>query len=118
LWPPIIEQVLEPDDLLSYLLAVNPRYIVISTPDRNLLRAGTHNGPPRNPSHVREWNFAKFEAIVASRFQILEHFSSSSTQRTLRTSLTAQARLGLVVSFLPESGDRPLPLIDLPPLAL
>jgi len=78
----VIEHLLNPDDLISYLLAVNPRYIVLSTPDRNLLRAGTHNGPPRNPAHVREWSFVQFEAYIARHFRVLEHFISNSAQGT------------------------------------
>jgi len=78
----VIEHLPNPDDLISYLLAVNPRYIVLSTPDRNLLRAGTHNGPPRNPAHAREWSFVQFEAYIARRFQVLEHFISNSAQGT------------------------------------
>jgi SAM-dependent methyltransferase len=78
----VIEHLLDPDDLLSYLAALNPRFIVLSTPDRNLLRAGTHNGPPRNPAHVREWSFVEFEAYIASRFEVWEHFISNSGQAT------------------------------------
>lgn len=78
----VIEHLLNPEDLISYLSAVNPRYIVLSTPDRNLLRVGTHNGPPRNPAHAREWSFVQFEAYIASRFQVLEHFISNSAQGT------------------------------------
>ena len=78
----VIEHLLDPDGLMSYLEALHPRYLVLSTPDRNLLLAGTHNGPPRNSAHVREWSFTEFEAYVASRFQVLEHFISNSAQAT------------------------------------
>ena len=78
----VIEHLIDPDDLLSYLAKINSQYVILSTPDRNLLRAGSHNGPPRNPAHTREWSFAEFEAYVASRFQVLEHFISNSAQGT------------------------------------
>jgi SAM-dependent methyltransferase len=78
----VIEHLLEPNALLSYIAAFNPRYIVFSTPDRNLFRAGTHNGPPLNPAHVREWSFAEFEAYIDSRFEVLEHFISNNLQST------------------------------------
>jgi hypothetical protein len=78
----VIEHLLDPDDLMSYLEAIHPGYVVLSTPDRNLLRAGTHNGPPRNPAHTREWSFAEFEAYIASRFRVLEHFISNGAQGT------------------------------------
>jgi hypothetical protein len=78
----VIEHLLEPDLLLSYIEKLKPKFVVLSTPDRNLLRAGTHNGPPRNLTHMREWGFAEFQAYIGSRFQILEHFISNNTQAT------------------------------------
>jgi Methyltransferase domain len=78
----VVEHLLDPDLLLSYIAALSPEYIILSTPDRNLLRAGTHNGPPHNPSHIREWSFAEFEAYVSSRFEVLEHFISNPAQAT------------------------------------
>ena len=50
----VIEHLTNPDELLDYIVRVAPKYVVISTPDRNLLRLGTHNGPPSNPAHLRE----------------------------------------------------------------
>jgi len=61
---------------------LNSKYILFSTVERNLLRVGTHNGPPMNPTHVREWNFAEFDAYISSRFEVLEHFISNSAQAT------------------------------------
>jgi hypothetical protein len=78
----VIEHLLDPDELIRYILKRDPKYVVFSTPDRNLLRVGTHNGPPHNPAHIREWNFVEFEAYIASRFQILEHFISNRVQAT------------------------------------
>jgi hypothetical protein len=78
----VIEHVLCPTELLSYILALNPQYVVFSTPDRNLFNAGTHDGPPRNPSHIREWSYAEFQAYIGSRFQVLEHFISNRSQAT------------------------------------
>lgn len=78
----VIEHVLNPNDLLSYIATLNPKYILFSTPDRNLFRLGTHDGPPKKPSHVREWSFAEFEAYIDSRFEVLEHFISNNQQST------------------------------------
>jgi len=78
----VIEHVLNPDELLRYIKQLRPRYVVISTPDRNLLRAGTHDGPPKNPAHVREWSFAEFHAYIAQWFHIEEHFISCAAQGT------------------------------------
>jgi hypothetical protein len=78
----VIEHVLNPDSLLSYIAELSPRQIVISTPERNLLRRGTHNGPPSNPSHVREWNFTEWEAYLRAFFDVREHFISNASQAT------------------------------------
>lgn len=78
----VIEHVLDPDELLEYIASLDPKYVVLSTPDRNLLGAGTHDGPPHNPTHIREWSFAEFEAYAGNRFQVLEHFISNRAQAT------------------------------------
>lgn len=78
----VIEHLENPDDLIRYLQRLTPRYIVISTPDRNLLRDGRHDGPPANPSHTREWSFAEFHAYIGNSFEIEEHFISSAAQAT------------------------------------
>jgi SAM-dependent methyltransferase len=78
----VIEHVPDPDELVRYIKRLSPRYAVISTPDRNLLRVGTHDGPPANPAHVREWSFAEFHAYIAQSFRIEEHFISCAAQGT------------------------------------
>lgn len=78
----VIEHIVLPNELLSYIEVLAPRYIVLSTPDRNLLRLGTHNGPPQNQAHVREWNFAEFDAYISHFFEIEEHFISFPAQAT------------------------------------
>jgi hypothetical protein len=78
----VIEHLNNPDHLLAYIAEINPAKIVLSTPDRNLLRRGTHNGPPGNLAHCREWGFAEFHAYVAHWFDIEDHFISSAAQCT------------------------------------
>lgn len=78
----VIEHLPDPDELMRYLGRLRPKRILLSTPDRDLLRAGTYNGPPANPAHVREWNFAEFRAYVASYFELDEHFISFAAQCT------------------------------------
>jgi SAM-dependent methyltransferase len=78
----VIEHLLNPDELLDYIVRMNPRYIVLSTPDRNLMRLGLHNGPPGNQNHIREWSMAELHAFLSERFDILEHFHSNSAQWT------------------------------------
>jgi len=78
----VVEHLSNPDHLLAYIGEIKPVKIVLSTPDRNLLRRGTHNGPPGNPAHVREWSFAEFYVYVKHFFEIEEHFISSAAQGT------------------------------------
>lgn len=78
----VIEHLENPNGLMDYISSLQPRYIILSTPDRNLLRTGTHNGPPANPGHVREWSFLEFQSYVKQHFEILEHFISSAPQAT------------------------------------
>jgi hypothetical protein len=78
----VIEHLLQPELLLQYIVAMRPDWVVLSTPDRNLLRMGTHNGPPTNPSHYREWNMTEFRSFVGEYMDIVEHFISSASQCT------------------------------------
>ena len=78
----VIEHMVNPDELLDTIDRLRPRYAVLSTPDRNLLRFGTHNGPPLNPAHMREWSFAEFQTYIGNRFDLLEHFISCAPQST------------------------------------
>jgi SAM-dependent methyltransferase len=78
----VIEHLIDPDALLRWILRTAPSFVVLSTPDRNLLRAGTHDGPPLNPMHVREWSMAELHAYLAESFDIVEHFISNPSQAT------------------------------------
>jgi hypothetical protein len=78
----VIEHVPDPDALLQYILCIAPRSVILSTPDRNLLRLGTHNGPPLNPTHLREWSMAELHAYLSVFLEIDEHFISSAAQAT------------------------------------
>lgn len=78
----VVEHLERPNELMELINKFHPRWIVLSTPDRNLLRYGTHNGPPVNPAHIREWSFAEFQAYVKHYFQVSEHFISCPPQAT------------------------------------
>jgi SAM-dependent methyltransferase len=78
----VIEHVPDPDAFLQYILRIAPRYVILSTPDRNLLRSGTHNGPPLNPAHMREWSMAELHAYLSVYLEIDEHFISCAAQAT------------------------------------
>lgn len=78
----VIEHLLDPDKLLGFVQALAPRFAVLSTPDRNLLRQGTHNGPPQNTMHIREWSMPEFRAYLEAHFKVLDHFVSNASQCT------------------------------------
>lgn len=78
----VIEHLPDPNQLLEFVKLLSPRYIIFSTPERNLLGVGTHNGPPCNPAHVREWSMPEFRAYIESAFEVMDHFVSNSAQCT------------------------------------
>ena len=78
----IIEHLADPDLLLAYIESMQPRLIVLSTPDRNLLLDGRHLGPPLNAAHIREWGYAEFQCYISDRFEVLEHFYANPFQAT------------------------------------
>jgi SAM-dependent methyltransferase len=78
----VIEHLLHPEQLIEYILRINPQYIIFSTPDRNLMRMGTHNGPPGNLNHIREWSLAELHTYLSEYLQIIEHFHSNCAQWT------------------------------------
>lgn len=78
----VIEHLVNPDSLMAMIEALEPHYIILSTPDRDLLRVGTYDGPPLNEAHIREWNFLEFDAYVNEYFCVLEHFIACAPQAT------------------------------------
>lgn len=74
----VIEHLLNPDILLSYLKSiVKPGgYIILSTPDRDTLH-GIKCKKPKNKHHIREWNFVELKNYILSHnFEITKHFKS------------------------------------------
>ena len=78
----VVEHLLDPDVLIENIKKCNPKLIILSTPDRDLLRKGRPDGPPKNPCHVREWNFQEFENYIGSHFTVIEHYISNEIQAT------------------------------------
>lgn len=78
----VIEHLVDPDALLAILkcLAHPKSYIVLSTPERDLVHGMAHQGPPTNPYHVREWNMGEFRSYLESScFEVLEHILVDAT---------------------------------------
>jgi hypothetical protein len=83
----MIEHVEDPDATCETIKSLNPKWIVMSTPDRDLVDRCFHPtnktfGPPRNRCHVREWNFEEFDKYMASHFDVVRHFWSNEKQCT------------------------------------
>ena len=76
----VVEHVADPDELMAFIRKTQAETIILSTPERDELCLGTHNGPPHNIHHVREWNFSQFHAYVSEWFDIQEHFVIQATQ--------------------------------------
>jgi hypothetical protein len=78
----VIEHLSNPDLLIQYIRKVNPRLIILSSPDRILSGRGYYAGPPSNSAHVREWTFREFQAYISESFTIEQHFISNYIQAT------------------------------------
>jgi 2-polyprenyl-3-methyl-5-hydroxy-6-metoxy-1,4-benzoquinol methylase len=74
----VIEHLLNPDELLNFIDQMDFKYVVISTPDRDLLPQiqgsfQSQIGPPVNETHIREWSFAEFKRYASEYFTIILH---------------------------------------------
>lgn len=79
----VIEHVLNPDFLLNNIKQIqNVKYIIISTPDRDLARGINDMGPPGNKTHIREWNMNEFQKFISSHFKIKDHVITNREQYT------------------------------------
>ncbi len=76
----VIEHVLEPDQLINYILQLNIEDFIISTPDRESLYGPNKLNPPRNMAHIREWTIPEFNSFISKYFKIIKHHSAGTTQ--------------------------------------
>lgn len=73
----VLEHLVDPRPtmrLITWLLGAGAARAVLSTPARDQRVGADDLGPPRNPSHVREWTCAEFQAFVRSCHLEIEHF--------------------------------------------
>lgn len=77
----VIEHVLNPDELLDYIGAVNFDYLVLSTPSRDFKKI-SQNGPPHNEAHAREWTNRELNEYLSDYFTIINHFVINAPQCT------------------------------------
>ena len=69
----VLEHVENPDTLMNFLAAIHFKFLIISTPEREIIRGRGDYGPPENTAHYREWNAAEFENYVQGWFTIKKH---------------------------------------------
>ncbi len=72
----VIEHIIDPDELINYLLSLNAKQYIISTPCRERLCELKANvkwiGPPVNKAHVREWSMKELLLYLQQYFSIVE----------------------------------------------
>jgi len=69
----VIEHIIDPDRLIAYIKSFTFKQLVISTPDRKMLKDHINEaawyGPPINMCHVREWSFEEFNSYLNGHFK-------------------------------------------------
>jgi hypothetical protein len=81
----VIEHLVDPDELIQFLKKQSFKYLVISTPNRDMLhKEGSkgRKGPPTDIGHQREWNFTEFSAYIKDNFDIIIHRITNPEQST------------------------------------
>jgi hypothetical protein len=86
----VIEHIVNPDNLIEYLLSFQSKYYIISTPCREVLcnhprfsdnYKNAWNGPPINKCHVREWTMDEFKQYISNTFCILSsHYGENQIE--------------------------------------
>ena len=81
----VIEQIVNPDELLSYLDRQSFEYLILSTSARDLVYSKDDPamfGPPKNLTHQREWNFEEFQSYLSKFFDVIDHRITNYHQAT------------------------------------
>jgi len=72
----VIEHLVDPDELLEFIKGISYQYLILSTPDRNLIYRPWKKGywgPPNNKAHQREWTFDEFRKYISAHFDVIDH---------------------------------------------
>jgi hypothetical protein len=94
----VIEHLVDPISLLRLihdLLSQGAVAVIFSTPERDLTRGESDNGPPENPCHVREWNLEEFKALLQWAGFHLIHFGLTRSRDDQPDEKTILAIAGL-----------------------
>ena len=110
----VIEHLINPQNFISSLSEWSKivPYIVISTPDRNIVRGFSDYGPPHNNAHVREWSIQEFRELLFSND--FENFFIGYTENTdfHKQKTTILALLGKEVNYKPSNIKKILAIIN------
>lgn len=102
----VIEHLLQPLILLGKLRRCvdSGACVLLSTPERMLLRGTRLKGPPSNPNHVREWKIGELRALLLHlgfEIQFLGLTANNHVDRRMSTILAVLSRLN--VNAMPGS---------------
>ena len=83
----VIEHLENPDELLDFLKTLDFRFLVLSTPGRDIKvrpwRRRRWFGPPKHPYHFREWTFRELADYIGGHgFNIISHQIAQWESRT------------------------------------
>lgn len=81
----VIEHLVKPDILMSFIMDISFRYLVMSTTDRHLYYRPWNRGywgPPKNKSHQREWSYKEFHNYISMFFDVIDHRVVNLAQAT------------------------------------
>jgi hypothetical protein len=81
----VIEHVLDPDELMNFIVSLSRDWLIISTPDRGRLYrpfSGHQFGPPGNLHHLREWSFDEFRKYIERFADVKQHVITNEHQAT------------------------------------
>lgn len=70
----VIEHLVDPRKMIQSIVAAEPEFVVLSTPERDVQYGYDHMGPSQNLCHVREWNAEELHGFLESEgLTILHH---------------------------------------------
>jgi SAM-dependent methyltransferase len=75
----VIEHIVNPINLINYIRSIKSKYVIFSTPDREVLRKmprfgdAAWYGPPVNNAHVREWTSSEFNNFISKYFEVVSY---------------------------------------------
>jgi SAM-dependent methyltransferase len=81
----VIEHVLDPDELMRFVISASRKWLILSTPDRRREYSALSRfqlGPPHTEHHLREWTFEEFRRYVGGFLDIHEHVHPNAAHAT------------------------------------